>query len=169
MDVTKVPPKFFWTKSRVELFDNRVGNAFGYAVIFFFLPFFVVGVVTLGGNTPTNPILIQHPEHPQRDAVAVAELCFINGQETVGNVGDLVESLPAAAHLEEVFVIYKEVALFRIFDFIFHAELAVEKCFALVAFVHARAKGVHQVGIAHKNLVRLVKVLVAFGLGCEQP
>ena len=22
-----VPPKFFWTKSRVQLFDNRVGNA----------------------------------------------------------------------------------------------------------------------------------------------
>ena len=21
-----VPPKFFWTKSRVQLFDNRVGN-----------------------------------------------------------------------------------------------------------------------------------------------
>ncbi|MBR5704272.1 MAG: hypothetical protein IKX45_08485 [Bacteroidales bacterium] len=45
-----VPPRFFWTKSRVELFDNRVGNAFGYAVIFFFLPFFVVGVVTLAGR-----------------------------------------------------------------------------------------------------------------------
>ena len=42
-----VPPRFFWTKSRVELFDNRVGNAFGYAIIFFFLPFFVVGVVAL--------------------------------------------------------------------------------------------------------------------------
>ena len=45
-----VPPRFFWTKSRVELFDNRVGNALGYAVIFFFLPFFVVGVVTLAGK-----------------------------------------------------------------------------------------------------------------------
>ncbi|MDD6184391.1 MAG: hypothetical protein PUB29_02045 [Bacteroidales bacterium] len=22
-----VPPKFFWTKSRVQLFDNRVGDA----------------------------------------------------------------------------------------------------------------------------------------------
>ena len=42
-----VPPKFFWTKSRVQLFDNRVGNALGYAVIFFLLPFFVVGAMTL--------------------------------------------------------------------------------------------------------------------------
>jgi len=39
-----VPPKFFWTKSRVELFDNRVGNAFGYAIIFFLIPFFVEAV-----------------------------------------------------------------------------------------------------------------------------
>lgn len=39
-----VPPKFFWTKSRVELFDNRVGNAFGYAIIFFLTPFFVEAV-----------------------------------------------------------------------------------------------------------------------------
>ena len=34
----------------VELFDNRVGNAFGYAVIFFLLPFFVVGVIELAGK-----------------------------------------------------------------------------------------------------------------------
>ena len=45
-----IPPRFFWTKSRVELFDNRVGNAFGYAVIFFLLPFFVVGVIELAGK-----------------------------------------------------------------------------------------------------------------------
>ena len=42
-----VPPKFFWTKSRVQLFDNRVGNALGYAVIFFLLPFFVAGVACM--------------------------------------------------------------------------------------------------------------------------
>ncbi len=42
-----VPPKFFWTKSRVQLFDNRVGNAFGYAVIFFLLPFFVAVVAVV--------------------------------------------------------------------------------------------------------------------------
>ena len=45
-----VPPKFFWTKSRVQLFDNRVGNAFGYAVIFFLLPFFVAGAVVVVGK-----------------------------------------------------------------------------------------------------------------------
>lgn len=33
--------------NRVELFNNRVGNAFGYAIIFFLLPFFVVGMVML--------------------------------------------------------------------------------------------------------------------------
>ncbi|MBO7492578.1 MAG: hypothetical protein J6T87_00360 [Bacteroidales bacterium] len=45
-----VPPKFFWTQSRVQLFDNRVGNALGYAVIFFLLPFFVAGVVFMVGK-----------------------------------------------------------------------------------------------------------------------
>ena len=45
-----VPPKFFWTKSRVQLFDNRVGNALGYAVIFFPLPFFVAGVPCVVGK-----------------------------------------------------------------------------------------------------------------------
>ncbi|MBQ3750069.1 MAG: hypothetical protein II865_02025 [Bacteroidales bacterium] len=45
-----VPPKFFWTKSRVQLLDNRVGNALGYAVIFFLLPFFVAGVACVVGR-----------------------------------------------------------------------------------------------------------------------
>ena len=45
-----VPPKFFRTQSRVELFDNRVGNALGYAVIFFLLPFFVAGVAYVVGK-----------------------------------------------------------------------------------------------------------------------
>ncbi|MBR3572242.1 MAG: hypothetical protein IKN99_03225 [Bacteroidales bacterium] len=45
-----VPPKFFWTKSRVQLFDNRVGNALGYAVILFLLPFFVAGVACVVGR-----------------------------------------------------------------------------------------------------------------------
>ena len=45
-----VPPKFFWTKSRVQLFDKRVGNALGYAVIFFLLPFFVAGVAVVVGK-----------------------------------------------------------------------------------------------------------------------
>jgi hypothetical protein len=45
-----VPPKFFWTKSRVQLFDNHVGNALGYAIIFFLLPFFVAGVACVVGR-----------------------------------------------------------------------------------------------------------------------
>jgi hypothetical protein len=38
-----VPPKLFRTQS-------RVGNAFGYSVIFFLLPFFVVGVACVVGK-----------------------------------------------------------------------------------------------------------------------
>ena len=45
-----MPPKLFWTKSRLEHFDNRVGNALGYAVIFFLLPFFVAGVAYVVGK-----------------------------------------------------------------------------------------------------------------------
>ena len=45
-----VPPKFFWTQSRVQLFDNRVGNALGYAVIFFLLPFFAAGAAVVVGK-----------------------------------------------------------------------------------------------------------------------
>lgn len=36
-------PKFFRTQSRVQLLDNHVENALGYAVILFLLPFFVAG------------------------------------------------------------------------------------------------------------------------------
>ena len=96
-----------------------------------------------GGETLTRPLLIHHPEHPQRDAVAVAELCFINGQETVGNVGDLVESLPAATHLEEEFVIDKEIALFGVFDLAQYTELAVEKGLSLVPFIYMRTKDMY--------------------------
>ncbi len=45
-----VPPKFFRPQSRVQLFDNRVCNALGYAVIFFLLPFFVAGVAFVVGK-----------------------------------------------------------------------------------------------------------------------
>jgi len=45
-----VPPKFFQTKSWVQLFDNRVGNALGYAAILFLLPFFVAGVACVMGK-----------------------------------------------------------------------------------------------------------------------
>ena len=32
------------------MFDNRVGNALGYAVIFFLMPFFVAGVAYVVGK-----------------------------------------------------------------------------------------------------------------------
>ena len=43
-------PKLFRPQSRVQLFDNRVSNAFGYAVIFLLLPFFVAGVACVAGK-----------------------------------------------------------------------------------------------------------------------
>ena len=43
-------PETFPDQSRVQLFDNRVGNALGYAVIFFLLPFFVARVVVVAGK-----------------------------------------------------------------------------------------------------------------------
>ena len=45
-----VPPKLFRPQSRVQLFDNRVSNAIGYAVIFFLLPFFVAGMAVMVGK-----------------------------------------------------------------------------------------------------------------------
>ena len=100
--------------------------------------------------------LIQHSEHPQRDAVAVAELRFIQSQETVGNVGDLIESLLAAAHLEEVFVIDKEIAMRGVFDLVQYTELAVKKRLPLVPFIHMRTKDMHEIGIAQVYFVGLV-------------
>ena len=41
-----IPPKFFWTKSRVELLDNRFSNALGYALIFFNIPFCVIFIIS---------------------------------------------------------------------------------------------------------------------------
>jgi len=35
----EVPKRWFWTKSSVELFDNRFFNAVGYAISFFLLPY----------------------------------------------------------------------------------------------------------------------------------
>ena len=43
----EVPPRWFWVKSKLELFDNRVGNAFSYALQFFLIPFGVTGIITI--------------------------------------------------------------------------------------------------------------------------
>ena len=43
----EVPPRWFWVKSKLELFDNRIGSAFGYAVQFFMIPFGVTGIIAI--------------------------------------------------------------------------------------------------------------------------
>lgn len=43
----EVPPRWFWVKSKLELFDNRIGSAFGYAVQFFLIPFAVTGIIAI--------------------------------------------------------------------------------------------------------------------------
>lgn len=42
-----VPPRWFWVKSKLELFDNRFWNAFSYAIQFFLIPFGVTGIITI--------------------------------------------------------------------------------------------------------------------------
>ena len=43
----EVPPRWFWVKSKLELFDNRAWNAFSYALQFFLIPFGIMGIVTI--------------------------------------------------------------------------------------------------------------------------
>ena len=43
----EVPPRWFWVKSKLELFDNRVWNAFSYAIQFFLIPFGVTGIIAI--------------------------------------------------------------------------------------------------------------------------
>ena len=43
----EVPPRWFWVKSKLELFDNRVWNSFSYALQFFLIPFGVTGIITI--------------------------------------------------------------------------------------------------------------------------
>jgi hypothetical protein len=43
----EVPPRWFWVKSKLELFDNRVGNAFSYALQFFLIPFAITGIIAI--------------------------------------------------------------------------------------------------------------------------
>ena len=43
----EVPPRWFWVKSKLELFDNRVWNAFSYALQFFLIPFAITGIITI--------------------------------------------------------------------------------------------------------------------------
>ena len=43
----EVPPRWFWVKSNLELFDNRIWNAFSYAFQFFMIPFGVTGIIMI--------------------------------------------------------------------------------------------------------------------------
>ena len=39
-----VPPRWFWVKSQVGLFETLIGSAFSYGLRFAFIPFAVVGI-----------------------------------------------------------------------------------------------------------------------------
>lgn len=43
----EVPPPWFWVKSKFELFDNRIWNAFSYAFQFFMMPFGITGIIEI--------------------------------------------------------------------------------------------------------------------------
>lgn len=40
-----VPPRWFWIKSKMDLAGNRFMTAIGYALQFFFLPAFIIGLI----------------------------------------------------------------------------------------------------------------------------
>ena len=44
-----VPPRWFWIKSSTELAGSRIMTAIGYAMQFFFIPSFVIGMIEYFG------------------------------------------------------------------------------------------------------------------------
>lgn len=44
-----VPPRWFWIKSSSDLAGSRIMTAIGYAVQFFFLPSFIIGLIEYFG------------------------------------------------------------------------------------------------------------------------
>ena len=44
-----VPPRWFWIKSSMELAGSRFMTAIGYAIQFFFLPPFIIGLIEYFG------------------------------------------------------------------------------------------------------------------------
>ena len=44
-----VPPHWFWIKSSTELAGSRIMTAIGYAIQFFFIPSFVIGMIEYFG------------------------------------------------------------------------------------------------------------------------
>ena len=43
----EVPPRWLWVKSKLELFNNRIWNAFSYAFQFFMIPFGITFIVEI--------------------------------------------------------------------------------------------------------------------------
>lgn len=39
------PPRWFWSKSQVDLFENKVGCAFGYMIQFALMPFAIAFII----------------------------------------------------------------------------------------------------------------------------
>ena len=68
---------------KLDIIDKvvRLLTAMALAVIFFLLPFVVAGWRLWWGGCEIyrTVLLIQQPEHPQRDAVAVADFGVIDG------------------------------------------------------------------------------------------
>ena len=44
-----VPPRWFWIKSSTELAGSRITTAISYAIQFFFIPAFVIGMIEYFG------------------------------------------------------------------------------------------------------------------------
>ena len=44
-----VPPRWFWIKSSMDLAGSRFMTALGYAIQFFFIPAFVMGIIDYFG------------------------------------------------------------------------------------------------------------------------
>jgi hypothetical protein len=44
-----VPPRWFWIKSSTELAGSRIMTAIGYAIQFFFIPAFIIGMIEYFG------------------------------------------------------------------------------------------------------------------------
>lgn len=44
-----VPPRWFWIKSSTELAGSRIMTSIGYAIQFFFIPAFVIGMIEYFG------------------------------------------------------------------------------------------------------------------------
>ena len=111
---------------------------------------------------------IQESEEPEGDAVAVAHLCLVCGEEAVGLVLDLLETLAGATDLKEVLAADEEVTLFRILYRVHGLHLAGEECLAQCAHLALATEGVHQVGVTEEEFVGGDQLLVVLQFGGEQ-